>query len=125
MTTKSLFEQVGGTYRQEGDYLVPNLALPDEPAYEIGRFGLMHRHYLKNHRKALFNRLLMSGELHKHLYEIDQAANDRFWFITNQMAKAEGVTEELKARSQMEWIGRMTNIRNRVEEIILDELIYS
>jgi hypothetical protein len=85
----------------------------------------MRRHYLKNHRKALFSRLLMNGELHKHLHEIDQAANDRFWLITNQMAKAEGVTEELKARSQMEWVRKMMNIRNRVEEIIRDELIYS
>jgi hypothetical protein len=121
----SFFEENGGTYRQEGDYLIPNLTLPDEPEYEIGRFGLMRRHYLMNHRKALFNRLLTSGGLHKHLFEIDQAANDRFWLITNQMAKAEGVTEELKARSQMEWVQLMTNIRNRVEEIIRDELIYS
>ncbi|MDR2043118.1 MAG: TnpV protein [Clostridium sp.] len=124
MTTKSLFEQMGG-YRQEGDCFIPNLTLPEEPACEIGRFGLMRRHYLKNHRKALFSRLLMAGELHKHFYEIDQAANDWFWLITNQMAKSEGVTEELKSKNQLLWIQKMTNIRNRVEEIILDELIYN
>jgi hypothetical protein len=123
MTTKSLFEQMGGTYRQEGDYLIPNLTLPDEPKYEIGRFGLMRRHYLMNHRKALFNRLLMSGELHKHLCEIDQTANDRLWLMTNQIAKAEGMTDELKACNQMPWIQKMMNIRNRVEEVILGELI--
>lgn len=106
-------------------YRIPNLTLPDEPEYEIGRFGLMRRHYLKNHRKVLFTNLLMSGKLNEHLFEIDQAANDRFWLIINQIAKAEGVTEELKANNQMEWVGRMNNIRNRAEEIICDELIYA
>jgi len=106
-------------------YRIPDLTLPDEPEYEIGRFGLMRRNYLKNHRKGLFTTLLMSGKLNEHLYETDQAANDRFWFIIDQMAKAEGVTEQLKAENQMEWVGRMNNIRNRAEEIIRDELIYA
>jgi len=121
---KSLFEQQGGTYSMVEGYRIPNLTLPDEPEYEIGRFGLMRRHYLGNHCKGLFSRLLMTGKLHEHLAEIDQTANDRFWLITNQMAKAEGVTEDLKARNPMEWIGRMTNIRNRVEETIKAELIF-
>ena len=85
----------------------------------------MRQHYLKNHRKGLFTTLLTSGKLNAHLYEIDQAANDRFWLITNQMAKAEGVTEQLKAENQLLWIQRMTNIRNRAEEVIKDELIYN
>ena len=106
-------------------YRIPDLTLPDEPQYEIGRFGLMRRHYLKNHRKILFTNLLMSGKLNEHLFEIDQTANDRFWLIVNQMAKTEGVTEELKANNQMECVGRMNNIRNRAEEIIRDELIYA
>ena len=122
---KSLFEQQGGTYSIVNGYRIPNLTLPDEPEYDIGRFGLMRRHYLKNHRKGLFSKLLMSGKLHEHLFEIDQTANDRFWLITNQMAKAEGVTEQLKAENQLLWIQRMTNIRNRAEEIIKDELLYS
>ena len=121
---KSLFEQNGGTYRMVDGYRIPNLTLPDEPSYEIGRFGLMRRYYLQNYRKGLFSRLLMSGKLHEHLAEIDQTANDRFWLITNQMAKAEGVTEQLKAENQLLWIQRMSNIRNRVEEIIKSELIY-
>ena len=85
----------------------------------------MRRHYLKNHRKGLFTTLLTSGKLNEHLFEIDQTANDRFWLITEQMAKAEGVTEQLKAENQLLWIQRMTNIRNRAEEIIKDELLYS
>ena len=106
-------------------YLLPDLALPDEPEYDIGRFGLMRRHYLKNHRKGLFSIMLMNGKLNEHLFEIDQAANDRLWLITNQLAKAEGVTEQLKANDVMLWIQKMTNIRSRVEEIIRAELIYA
>jgi len=106
-------------------YRIPNLILPDEPEYDIGRFGQMRRRYLKNHRKVLFINLLTSGKLNEHLYETDQTANDRFWLITKQMAEAEGVTEDLKAQNQMEWVGRMNNIRNRAEEIIREELIYT
>lgn len=124
-------EKTSISYSLVGDYYLPDLRLPDEnprggePEYEIGRFGLMRRHYLKNHRKALFNQLLMSGKLNEHLYETDQAANDRLWLITGQMAKAEGVTEQLKAEDWLLWVQKMTNIRNRVEEIIRDELIYA
>ena len=113
------------TYTDVNGYLIPDLTLPEEPEYDIGRFGLMHRIYLKNHRRVLYINLLTNGKLNKHLFEVDQAANERFLTITNQMAKAEGITEELKANSQMEWIGRMTNIHNRAEEIIREELIYS
>jgi len=113
------------TYTEVNGYLIPDLTLPDEPEYEIGRFGLMRRHYLKNHRKGLFTTLLMSGKLNAHLYETDQTANDRFWLITNQIATAEGVTEQLKAENQMLWIQKMNNIRNRVEEIIKADLIYA
>ena len=113
------------TYTEVNGYYLPDLTLPDEPEYDIGRFGLMRRHYLKNHRKGLFSTLLMSGKLNEHLYETDQAANNRFWLIVNQMAKAEGVTEQLKAENQMLWVQRMNNIRNRVEEIIKADLIYA
>ena len=74
---KSLFEEMGGTYRQEGDYLIPNLALPDEPEYQIGKYGRMRRSYLKEHRPVLYANLLTSGTLHRHLAEIDQACNER------------------------------------------------
>ena len=74
---KSLFEEMGGTYRQEGDYLIPNLSLPDEPEYQIGKYGRMRRSYLKEHRPILYTNLLTSGTLHRHLAEIDQACNGR------------------------------------------------
>ena len=93
---KSLFEEMGGTYRQEGDYLIPNLALPDEPEYQIGKYGRMRRSYLKEHRPVLYANLLTSGTLHRHLAEIDQACNERMEIIVSAMAKREDVTETLK-----------------------------
>ena len=121
---KSLFEQMGGTYRQEGDYLIPNLYLPDEPDYQIGKYGHMRRSYLKAHRPVLYANYLTSGTLHQHLAEIDQACNERMEIIVSAMAKQEGVTEALKAADQMEWVRRMNNIRSRAEEIVLTELVY-
>ena len=121
---KSLFEEMGGTYRQEGDYLIPNLALPDEPEYQIGKYGRMRRNYLKEHRPVLYANYLTSGTLHQHLAEIDQACNERMEIIVSAMAKQEGVTEALKAADQMEWVRRMNNIRSRAEEIVLTELVY-
>ena len=98
---KSLFEEMGGTYRQEGDYLIPNLALPDEPEYQIGKYGRMRRSYLKEHRPVLYASLLTSGTLHWHLAEIDQACNERMEIIVSDMARQEGVTEALKAADQL------------------------
>lgn len=122
---KSLFEEMGGTYRQEGDYLIPNLALPDEPEYQIGKYGRMRRSYLKEYRKILYNNYVLEGTLFKHLAEIDQACNERIENIISAMAKQEGVTEALKATNQMEWVRYMNSIRNRAEEIILTELVYA
>ena len=113
------------TYTEINGYQIPDLVLPDEPEYDIGRFGLMRRHYLKNHRKVLFTNLLTSGKLNEHLFEIDQTANDRMELLSKQMAENEGVTEQLKAENQLLWIQKMSNIRNRIEEMIRDELIYS
>ena len=121
---KSLFEEMGGTYRQEGDYLIPNLALPDEPEYQIGKYGRMRRSYLKEHRPVLYANLLTCGALHRHLAEIDQSCNERMEIIVSAMAKQEGVTEALKATDQMEWVRRMNSIRSRAEEIVLTELVY-
>jgi len=106
-------------------YRIPNLILPDEPEYHLGNFGLMRRRYLKNHRKGIFSAMLMSGKLNPHLAEIDQTANDQFELITQQMMEAESVTEDLKAQNQMEWVGKMNNIRHRAEEIIRADLIYN
>ena len=121
---KSLFEEMGGTYRQEGDYLIPNLTLPNGGDYKIGKYGRMRLNYLKEHRKILYTNYLMEGTLSKHLSEIDQACNDRMENIVSAMAKQDGVTEALKAANQMEWVRRMNNVRNRAEEIILREVVF-
>ncbi len=121
---KSLFEEMGGTYHQDGDYLIPNLVLLEEPEYQIGRYGRMRRSYLKEHRPVLYTNLLTSGTLHRHLAEIDQSCNKRMEIVVSAMAKQEDVTEALKAADQMEWVRRMNSIRNRAEEIVLTELVY-
>jgi hypothetical protein len=112
------------TYTEANGYLIPDIVLPEQTEYEIGRFGQMRERYLKNHRKVLFTTLLTSNKLNEHLCETDQTANARLRLITTQMAKSEGVTEQLKAENQMLWVQRMNNIRSRAEEIINDELIY-
>ena len=121
---KSLFEEMGGTYRQEGDYLIPNLALPDDSKYQIGKYGRMRLDYLKEYRKILYTNYVTEGALSKHLSEIDQACNERMENIVFAMAKQDGVTEALKAANQMEWVRRMNGIRNRAEEIILREVVF-
>ena len=120
---QAAIEQI--TYTEVNGYRIPDLTLPDEPEVELGRYALMRRHYLMNHRKALFNRLLMNGGLNPHLTEIGESAMSRLELQSGQMAKAEGVTEQLKSSDPMKWIQRMTSIRNRVEETILQDLIYS
>ena len=116
---KPIFEEMGGTYRQEGDYLIPNLVLLDTGNYQIGKYGRMRRSYLKEHRKILYNNYVLDGTLFKHLAEIDQVCNERMEVIVSAMAKQEGVTETLKAADQIEWVRRINSIRNRAEEIIL------
>ena len=122
---KTIFEEMGGTYRQVGDYFIPNLVLPDDGEYQIGKYGRMRRSYLKEYRKILYNNYVLEGTLFKHLAEIDQACNERIENIISAMAKQEGVTEALKATNQMEWVRYMNSIRNRAEEIILTELVYA
>ena len=122
---KTIFEEMGGTYRQVGDYFIPNITLPDDGEYQIGKFGRMRRSYLKEYRKILYNNYVLEGTLFKHLAEIDQACNERIENIISAMAKQEGVTEALKATNQMEWVRYMNSIRNRAEEIILTELVYA
>ena len=122
---KSLFEEMGGTYRQAGDYFIPNLVLPDDGNYQIGKYGRMRRSYLKEHRKILYTNYVMEGTLFTHLSEIAQACNERMEPIVHAMAQQEGVTEALKMADQMEWVRRMNSIRNRAEEIILTELVYA
>ena len=121
---KSLFEEMGGTYRKEGEYLIPNLALPNEDDYEIGKYGHMRLAYLKGHRKILYTNYVTEGALSKHLSEINQACNARMENLVPAMAKQEGVSEALKAADQMEWVRRMNGVRNRAEEIILREVVF-
>lgn len=123
---KSLFEEMGGTYRQEGDYLLPNLSRPSDPEEnQIGKYGRMRQRFLKEHRHALHISLMLEGTLTKHLAEIDRSCNDRLEIIETAMMKREGVTEALKASDQMEWARRRNSIRSRAEEIILSELVYA
>ena len=122
---KTIFEEMGGTYRQVGDYFIPSITLPDDGEYQIGKYGRMRRSYLKEYRKILYNNYVLEGTLFKHLAEIDQACNERIENIVSAMVKQEGVNETLKAADQMEWVRRMNSIRNRAEEIILTELVYA
>lgn len=112
------------TYTQNGDHLFPDLCLEDENL-PIGKYGLLRKSYLKEHKRGLYTSLLLTYKLDEHLAEIDRACNERVELITNQLAKREGVSEALKASDQMEWVRRMNNIRARAEEVILTELIYS
>ena len=117
-------EQNGLWYELQGDYYLPCLKLPEEPEVYIGIWGQRHRHYLKTHRKVLYTSLLTSGKLNSHLADINRQAEEMFSRLVKQMAEAEGVNEELKSTDQMVWVRRMNNIRNRVSEIVSEELIY-
>ena len=122
---KSIFEQLGGTYRQEGDYLIPNLVLPDDGrSYQIGKYGRMRQCYLKEYRRPTYTELVLSGKLYKHLAEVEDTCTERMDILVKQMAEREGVTEALKASDQMAWVGYMNNIRSRAEEIVLAEVVY-
>ena len=121
---KTIFEEMGGTYRQVGYYFIPNITLPDDGEYQIGKYGRMRRSYLKKYRKIFYNNSVLEGTLFKHLAGLDQACNERIENIVSAMAKQEGVTEAFKAADQIEWVRRMNSIRNRAEEIVLHELVY-
>ena len=122
---ESLFEQLGGTYTQAGDYLLPNLTIPEEEQKPIGIWGQRHARHLKQHHKILYYNLLTSGKLNAHLAEIDRQAEEMFFRLVKQMAEREGVTEQLKAQNQMEWVRQMNSIRNRVSEIVYAKIIFS
>ncbi len=142
---KSLFEQMGGTYIQVGDYLIPNLTPPEEEQKSIGIWGCgspvetsnevrstdragrrdqRHARYLKQHHKVLYMNLLTSGKLNRYLADIDEQAEDMFLRLVNEMAKRQGITEQLKAIDQMAWVGKMNAIRNATMEIVNKEVIF-
>ena len=115
----------GITYTMQGDYRLPNLLPPQEPEVPLGKYALLRRKFLKQNRRVMYTNLLASGRLNQHLMEIEQTARTRMSQITAQMAQEQGVTEDLKARDQMKWLGLTNGIRQAAEEIILNELIYS
>ena len=112
------------TYLRNGDYLFPDLRLEEEDL-PIGKYGLLRKRYLKEHKRGWYSSLLLTGKLDAHLAEIDRTCTERVELIMNQLAKREGVTEALKAADQMEWVRRMNSIRARAEESVLSELVYN
>ena len=112
------------TYRTVGDYKIPNITLLPEDSKPIGKWGIAHRDYLKHNKSVQFNIMLMTGTLFSHLVEIDSQAEEMFSRMVEQMATAEGITEQLKEQNQLEWVQRMNNIRHRATEIVNAELIY-
>ena len=122
---KHIYDESNGLwYELIGDYYIPVLTLSSEEQRPIGKWGRMHRDYLKEHRPILFNDLILSGRLWTYLADLNEQAKERLSLIIEQMKASEDVTEELKATDQMAWVGAMNSIRNRAEEIILRELIY-
>lgn len=121
----TLFEQFGGTYTRQGDYLLPNLILPaEEETGYIGVWGQRRLNYLKHHRKVLYCNLLTSGKLHSHLADTEEQAQQLFSRLVKQYAENEDVTEEVKATDMMLWVQKMNNISNRVSEVVNSELIF-
>lgn len=120
---KSLFEQMGGTYTQVGDYLLPNLILPEQQDQPLGVWGQRHARYLKQHHKIIYMNLLTSGKLNDYLVDIENQAKNMFHKIVKQLANSEGITEELKERNPL-WCSQLNNIRERVTEIVNTEIIY-
>ena len=112
------------TYYRYGDYLLPDMGLSEENRQPIGKYGYMRLDYLRKERPGLYTRLLLSGELMHHLHEIDRTSHERMTLMIPQIQAIEGVTEHLKAKDQMEWVRRMNSIHNRIEEILLAEIIY-
>ena len=111
------------TYTTQGDYLLPNLEVPEAP--KVGKYGMLRRSFLRNHRKALYTGMMLSDRLNRHLEEVDQQANTILEKLLKQMAQEQGVTEELKAKDQMLWVQLMNNLRQAAEETVLAEVVYS
>ena len=123
---KTIFEQMGGTYTQVGDYLLPDLKLPEEEKQaNIGVWGMRHKRFLKENHRVLYANLMTSGKLVAYLDDIEQQATAMFLRLVKELAEKEGVTEKLKAENQMLWVQKINNIRNRATEIVNAELIFT
>ena len=123
--TKSIFEQLGGTYEQQGDYLLPCLTVPAENEQPIGVWGQRHLRYLKEYRRATYITLLTSGKLNTYLADINKQAQERFERLIESMKETQGITERLKEENALEWTGRLNNIRAYAREIVEREIIYN
>lgn len=121
----TIFEQTGGTYTMQGDYCLPNLTLPPEEERHIGVWAQRRLRYLKQHHKILYSNLLTSGKLHSHLADVEEEAQALFLRLVKEYAEREGLTEQMKAENQMEWVQRMNNIRERVNEVVNTEMIFT
>ena len=119
--TKTIYEQLGGTYREENGNLIPNVELPKQKP--IGKYGKMHLDYLKQHRRGRYSALLGEGRLNAYLSEIDEQAHEMLTSLTVELAKAQGIDEHLKATDQMQWVQAMNNVRSSAEETVMRELI--
>ena len=119
-------EDMKVTYHKEGQLLLPDLAISNEgkEPRTVGKYGLLRKTYLKNHRPAQYQELIFNGKLTDHLADIDEAATDRFFRLTDELAKAQGITEALKAENMLLWIQRMNAVREQADEIVLQELVY-
>ena len=122
---KTIFEQTGGTYTMQGDYCLPDLTLPPEKERSVGVWGQRRLRYLKQYHKILYYNLLTSGKLHSHLADVEEEAQELFFQLVKEYAKREGITEQLKAEDQMDWVRRMNNIRERVNEVVNAEMIFT
>ncbi len=122
---KSLYETFGGTYREENGHLIPDIALPEQTDYPIGKYGQMRLDFLKTHRRGTYTSLLVAFKLNAHLYEIDQAARRQVELLTAELAKQRGIDENLKATNPLLWVQEMNNCKASAEEVVLREVIYS
>ena len=120
----NLYEKLGGTYREENGHLIPNIALPEQTAYQIGKYGRMHLDYIKQHRRGRYTTLMTESKLNARLHEIDLEANEMLKTIIPRLAAERGINEDLKARDMIRWVAEMNNIKTNAEEIVLQEVIY-
>ena len=121
---KTIFENNGGTYESQGDYLLPNLTLQDKAIYSIGVWGMRYKQYLKQYHKVLYYNLLTAGKLNSYLADVDKRARFLFDEIVKSLAENENVTEKLKSENAMLWVQKMNNIRNRATEIVNNQIIF-
>ena len=121
---KTLYENLGGTYHEENGHLIPNVTLPEQTDYQIGKYGRMHLAYIKHHRRGRYTTLLTEGKLNARLHEIDLEANEMLETILHRLATERGIDENLKARDMLRWVAEMNNIKASAEEIVLREVVY-